>query len=309
MATMTTDIRAPRHIAGRAPAAIPARRLLLGLALLALAATLATLPFALMIANAGADRTAADAHRAAAAAMPAADRRRELEAARDYNRRLADDGAATALARDPWGAGADPSASDATYMGLLDTPADGIMARIRYPRLGIDLPVRHGTGETTLAAGAGHMYGSSLPVGGKGSHTVISAHTGLADRLMFDRLSLGQGRVGDVFYITVLDETLAYRVTSIRTVDPTDTDWVRPDPDRDEATLLTCTPYGVLNKRLLVTGERTTMPVPAPRPEDAPRDPAAWAPYAWIAAVWAAAGLMARPPIRAILRNAKGRKQ
>lgn len=167
-------------------------------------------------------------------------------------------------------------------------PADGIMATIRYPRLGIDLPVRHGTSPAVLEQGAGHLYGTSLPVGGKDTHTVISAHTGLADTLMFDKLhSLGgQARIGDVFYLTTLDRTLAYKVVDVQVVSPDDFDRLTIHPGRDLATLLTCTPYGVNNRRLLVTGERATMPGQAPTPANAPED-RTWL-WTWIpiAALW-----------------------
>lgn len=120
-----------------------------------------------------------------------------------------------------------------------------------------------------LAAGAGHLYGTSLPVGGTNTHAVISAHTGY-DRLMFDRLSLGQGHVGDRFTIEVLGHTLAYRVTDIRVIDPDDFSLFGIEAGKDEVSLLTCTPYGVNTRRLVVTGERVDIPDPAPAPDDVP---------------------------------------
>ena len=120
-----------------------------------------------------------------------------------------------------------------------------------------------------LAAGAGHLYGTSLPVGGTNTHAVISAHTGY-DRLMFDRLSLGQGHVGDRFTIEVLGHTLAYRVTDIRVIDPDDFSVFGIEAGKDEVSLLTCTPYGVNTRRLVVTGERVDIPDPAPAPDDVP---------------------------------------
>ena len=148
------------------------------------------------------------------------------------------------------------------------------MTTSTYPRLGIDLPVRHGTSASTLEQGAGHVYGTSLPVGGENTHTVLSAHTGLADTLMFDKLhSLGgQARMGDVFYLNTLNQTLAYKVTSIRVVNPDEFDQLKIQPGHDLTTLLTCTPYGVNNKRLLVTGTRAHMPDQAPLPQHAPED-------------------------------------
>lgn len=126
-----------------------------------------------------------------------------------------------------------------------------------------------------LAAGAGHLYGTSLPVGGTNTHAVISAHTGY-DRLMFDRLSLGQGHVGDRFTIEVLGHTLAYRVTDIRVIDPDDFSVFGIEAGKDEVSLLTCTPYGVNTRRLVVTGERVDIPDPAPVPDDVPLARPGW---------------------------------
>lgn len=132
------------------------------------------------------------------------------------------------------------------------------------------------------------MYGTSLPVGGENTHTVLSAHTGLADTLMFDKLhSLGgQAQVGDVFYLNTLNQTLAYKVTSIRVVNPDEFNQLKIQPGQDLATLLTCTPYGVNTKRLLVTGTRAHMPDQAPLPQHAPEDHT-WL-WIWIpiAVVW-----------------------
>ena len=140
------------------------------------------------------------------------------------------------------------------YAQQLVIPPSDIMSTIAYPRLGINLPIRHGADENSLAAGAGHWQGTSLPIGGKGTHAVITAHRGLADKLMFTKLD--QARKGDEFTLTTLDETLTYRVESIRTVTPDDISWVKPETGQDKVTLLTCTPYGINTHRLLVTGTR-----------------------------------------------------
>ena len=250
------------------------RTLIAGCALLVVSALCVTIPFWLQHANQTRLAEANTEHATTAAVMDPDVRERELEDAHDYNRRLA------ATGQDVLGDNPDPfsdmnkPAYDKDYLHELDMPADGIMATIRYPRLSIDLPVRHGTSPAVLEQGAGHLYGTSLPVGGKDTHTVISAHTGLADTLMFDKLhSLGgQARVGDVFYLTVLDRTLAYKVTSIRVVAPDEFDTLTIQPGKDLATLLTCTPYGVNNRRLLVTGEAAAMPEQAPTPQHAPED-------------------------------------
>lgn len=105
------------------------------------------------------------------------------------------------------------------YNRQLVIPPSDVMATINYPKLGISLPIRHGTSEQTLAIGAGHWEGTSLPIGGAGTHTVITAHRGLADKLMFTKLD--QAREGDEFTITTLGETLTYQVQTIRTITPT----------------------------------------------------------------------------------------
>ena len=148
--------------------------------------------------------------------------------------------------------------SIADYHQQLTIPPSDIIATIQYPRLGIELPIRHDANEQTLATGAGHWQGTSLPIGGKGTHAVITAHRGLADKLMFTNLD--QAREGDTFTIKVLGETLTYQVTNITVVEPNDFKWIDTTNNNDLVTLMTCTPYGVNTHRLLVTGTRTTNP-------------------------------------------------
>ena len=263
------------------------RSLVAGCLLLVVSATCATIPFALQHANQGGLAAVNAGHANAAAIMDTKTRERELADAARYNQRLAGSGKPV-LGDNPDPFNNDQPTYDAEYLHELDLPADGIMTTITYPRLGIELPVRHGTSAGTLEQGAGHMYGTSLPVGGENTHTVISAHTGLADTLMFDKLhSLGgQARVGDVFYLNTLNQTLAYKVTSIRVVNPDEFNQLKIQPGHDLATLLTCTPYGVSTKRLLVTGTRAHMPDQAPLPQHAPEDHT-WL-WIWIpiAVVW-----------------------
>lgn len=261
--------------------------LVAGCLLLIVSATCATIPFALQHANQGELAAVNAGHANATAIMDTKTRERELVDAAAYNQQLAGSGQPV-LGDNPDPFNGDEPTYDVDYTHELDLPADGIMATVTYPRLGIDLPVRHGTTPEVLERGAGHMYGTSLPVGGTDTHTVISAHTGLADTLMFDKLhSLGgQAQMGDVFYLHTLNQTLAYKVVDIQVVAPDGFDALRIQPHRDLATLLTCTPYGVNNKRLLVTGERAAMPGQAPLPQDAPEDHTwlwVWVP---IAVVW-----------------------
>ena len=143
------------------------------------------------------------------------------------------------------------------------------MASVEIPSIGVDLPVRHGADSYALDNGLGHLHGTSLPVGGTSTHSVITGHTGVADKALFTRLT--ELRKGDVFYVKVAAQTLAYKVTRIRKVDPDDLRSVRVQPGRDLVTLVTCTPIFLNTYRLLVTGERVSMPDDAPYPEDAPR--------------------------------------
>ena len=146
-----------------------------------------------------------------------------------------------------------------SYDELLNINSDSVMGTVELPELGVVLPIYHGTDEDTLAQGAGHLLGSSLPVGGLGCHSVISAHSGLAGRKYFS--DLDQVEIGDIFYLHILDETLAYMVLDINKVLPEDTSELAIDPVRDSCTLVTCTPYGVNTHRLLVRGERISVPM------------------------------------------------
>ncbi|MSS44776.1 class C sortase [Cutibacterium sp. WCA-380-WT-3A] len=195
----------------------------------------------------------------------------QIRRAHEYNQKLQN-----GTIRDPWGEPPDTeSARYRDYLSQLNL--DQAMARVRVPSVGIDLPVYHGTSQRVLAAGVGHLYGTALPVGGAGTHSVLTGHTGLATLTMFDNLT--HVRVGDIFYVDVMGETLAYKVDQIRVVEPTDLAAVRPVSGRDYATLVTCTPYGINSHRLLVRGVRTT-PVP---PEPAQRYHSPWQP--WMIAV------------------------
>lgn len=153
---------------------------------------------------------------------------------------------------------------DQEYQKQLNKP-DGIMASVDYPRLGIKLAVRHGTSEDVLSSGAGHLPGTSLPVGGKNTRTVITGHRGGTTPL-FTRL--GEAKEGDVFHITAAGQTIAYKVVDIRVIQPTDTQSLAPRKGEDLATLLTCTPYGVNTERLAVTGVRIKMPGWTEKPVD-----------------------------------------
>ena len=141
------------------------------------------------------------------------------------------------------------------YDALLNLNGDGIMAYVEVPALQIYLPVSHGTEAKTLEKSVGHVIGSSLPIGGSDTHCVLSGHSGMSDQKMFSDLNKLQA--GDIFYIHVLSETLAYKVMCIDTVLPEDTSLLGIEAGKDMVTLVTCTPFGVNTHRLLVRGERT----------------------------------------------------
>ena len=140
------------------------------------------------------------------------------------------------------------------YEGLLNIAGDGIMGYVKIPKIDVQLPIYHGTDNASLERGIGHLLGSSLPVGGDSTHTILTAHSGMASQKMFS--DLPQLTIGDVFYLRILGETLAYQVDQINTVLPHDTTFLGIEHGEDLATLVTCTPFGVNTHRLLVRGER-----------------------------------------------------
>ena len=172
---------------------------------------------------------------------------KEWERARAYNASLA-----TSVLYDPFASG--QKDMDAEYLSLLDIAGNGVMCHIEIPKIKVDLPVFHGVSLSTLEKGAGHLEGSSLPVGGAGTHAVMTAHTGLNSAKLFT--DLVELEIGDGFYIHTLDQILAYRVDNILTVEPEDVGALSMVDGKDYVTLVTCTPYGVNSHRLLVRGVR-----------------------------------------------------
>ena len=140
------------------------------------------------------------------------------------------------------------------YANLLNIAGNGIMGYLVIPQIGAELPIYHGTSDATLEVGVGHLLGSSLPVGGASTHTVLTGHSGMANNKMLS--DLDQLEIGDVFYLEVLEETLAYQVDQIKTVLPSDTTYLGITDSADYCTLVTCTPFGVNTHRLLVRGSR-----------------------------------------------------
>lgn len=172
-----------------------------------------------------------------------------LEAARQYNEDLIGD----VILTDPF----DPEALQKIsqdYDTLLNVNGDGIMGYIEIPRLDLYEAIYHGTSDEVLEKGIGHLANTSLPVGGKGAHVVLSGHTGLPDAELFTNLT--EMKEGDIFYIHVLGDILAYKVDQIKIVEPSDTSDLQIDMNEDYVTLVTCTPYGINSHRLLVRGTR-----------------------------------------------------
>ena len=167
-----------------------------------------------------------------------------LEAARRYNDDLARRGGAWFLT----------DGQRADYLSQLDVADNGVMAYLEIPAIGCYLPVYHGTDPAVLQVGVGHMEWSSLPVGGEGTHAVLSGHCGLPDARLFT--DLDELRLGDRFIVHVLAENLTYEVDQVLTVLPSEVDALGIAEGEDYCTLLTCTPYGVNTHRLLVRGRR-----------------------------------------------------
>lgn len=245
--TMTTAPRSPRH-ADR-PTPRPFGRVLALLLVLAGVVVLLYPVVATQYNNLRqhdfAEQYNTDVQRAAPNELAA-----DLKSARAYNAKLTG-----VPILDPWlqKAEADPgSAAFAAYEAQLSR--FDAMARVRVPSAGIDLPVYHGTSDEVLAKGAGHLYGTSLPVGGEGTHAVLTSHTGMSNATLFDHLI--SVKEGDLILVDVDGETLAYKVDQIKVVLPSELSDLTPVAGHDYLTLFTCTPYAVNSHRLLVRGER-----------------------------------------------------
>lgn len=140
------------------------------------------------------------------------------------------------------------------YYNILNLEGNSVMASLEIPSINIKLPIYHGTSSEVLEKGIGHMRNTSFPVGGKGTHSVLTGHTGASNFKTFT--DLNKLKKGDKFYIYVLNQVLAYEVDNIAVVLPSDTSLLKIDENKDQVTLVTCTPYGVNSHRLLVRGKR-----------------------------------------------------
>lgn len=178
-------------------------------------------------------------------------RQYELELARKYNEVIA---SGHIQLQDPFVEEVSDGYMD-DYNHLLCMTEDGVMGFIKIPSIEVSLPIYHGTSEQTLEVGTGHLQGTSLPIGGASTHSVITGHTGLSNAKLFtDLIELKEG---DIFILHIYGETLTYEIDQIKTVKPSELDDLTVIPGKDYCTLVTCTPYGVNTHRLLVRGFRT----------------------------------------------------
>lgn len=185
-----------------------------------------------------------------------------INEAREYNARLAGSGTKV---RDAFAsAEADNNRAD-EYWSMLSIDGSNVMGYVMVDSLGIEVPLYHGTSDIVLSIGAGHIQGSSLPVGGESSHTAVSAHTGLPSARFFDKIDTL--KEGDTFSFRIMNEVLTYEVDQVLVVLPEEIDALAITPGEDYATLVTCTPYGINSHRLLVRGARIETP-PEKQPEN-----------------------------------------
>ncbi|NUL44639.1 class C sortase [Cellulosimicrobium funkei] len=203
-----------------------------------------------------------------------------LAAASAYNQELS--GGMTSIAAGERIPQAGQPSSLPGYADQLRADDQGTMARIKVPSIGVDLPIYHGTSDAVLEKGIGHLEGTALPVGGKGTHSVLTGHRGLASAELFTRLN--EVQPGQDFTIEVFGEVLTYRVSTVEVVAPDQTQTLYPSADGDQVTLVTCTPLGINSHRILVTGDRV-LPTPAKDEATAGNNPNT-AGFPW----WALAG-------------------
>ncbi|MCR4795437.1 MAG: class C sortase [Ruminococcus sp.] len=186
---------------------------------------------------------AIQAYNEISSSMSDEERDKMFEAAREYNKKVAS-------AENPI---IEPQKLPG-YYDTLDITGNGIMGYLTISKIKVELPIYHSVDDNVLQVAVGHLPGTSLPVGGLGTHTVMSGHRGLPSARLFT--DLDKMELGDIFHITVMSEVLTYQVDQIKTVKPYEIDDLKVDPSKDYCTLFTCTPYGINSHRLLVRGER-----------------------------------------------------
>ena len=175
---------------------------------------------------------------------------KEREKAKNYNKLLVENTIVTG----PFNPVAEEFEEDYGYNNILNIGKDSVIGYINIPKISVNLPIYHGSSEEVLKKGIGHLQNTSFPIGGEGSHAVLLGHTGLPTAKLFT--DLDKLEEGNVFYVEVLEEKLAYEIDQIKVVVPEDTSDLTIDPNKDYITLVTCTPYGENTHRLLVRGKR-----------------------------------------------------
>lgn len=188
--------------------------------------------------------------------------KKKIEEAEAYNQILAN---GKIIMTDPFDAD-EEAKNQKEYNSLLNMTDEGVMGFIQIPCINVSLPIYHGTSASVLEKGAGHLQGSSLPVGGPNTHSIITGHTGLSSAKLFTDLTALEK--GDYFFLYVMGEKLAYRVIDISVVLPSEMDRLTIQKGKDYCTLVTCTPYGVNSHRLLVKGERTEYTEAVKKPQN-----------------------------------------
>lgn len=189
---------------------------------------------------------AADDYAEKISGIPEEDLQKAWEEAEEYNQNLEGN-----PVHDPFVEGSGMVLSD-NYYEIMNI--ENTMGYVTIPKIKVKLPIYHGTAESTLKKGVGHLEGSSVPIGGIGTHSVLTGHTGLTNAKLFTNLI--ELKEGDIFFIHVLGRTLAYQVDQIQVAEPSDTTALKRIPEQDHCTLITCTPYGINSHRLLVRGVR-----------------------------------------------------
>jgi sortase A len=237
--------------------------------------------------------------------LPDEERLEALRVAQEYNANLP-----TGALQDPYtpDGQARDVAEDAAYqayMEVLTVSDNGVIGEVSYPSLDISLPIYHGTSNDVLTKGVGHLYGSSLPIGGPSTHSVLTSHSGLVNAALFT--DLPDAQIDDVFTVTVLGETRYYQVRHLENVLPDETDRLQINSGEDWVTLITCTPIGVNSHRLLVQAER----IEAPPGEDDQTVMSGSAGFPWWAIIFVAgsaamAYLIFAPPRNRVHKKSSG---
>lgn len=237
---------------------------ILAVIILIAAAGIALYPTVSQIVNEMLSESAIMQYNDAVDTLSAEDKAAQLAEAEEYNRGLNE------VVSDSFSSEA--FAGDERYNSILNITEDGQIGTINIPSIDCRLPIYHGSSENMLSKGAVHLAGTAFPIGGSSTRSVISAHTAFPGKIFFDRLS--EVEIGESFSVTVLGDTLYYKVTEINIVLPDEVEYLQPVKDKDLITLVTCTPYALNTHRLLVTGERDmTSKAELSEPETVQRKP------------------------------------